>query len=789
MKILGQRSIQTLFSLAFILQVIIPIGVISYLSWKNTENSVEALASQLIDRTGNRVKTYIHDALSDAEVILKNNVYALDNQYIQTNNLSRWHPYFLQQIKLSPQIAYVYFGKNNGEYVEISQAAYLSPTRLSYRVVEPGQIGTLKNFHLSPTGTIEKPIEQYFYDPRIRPWYDTGKQTQQARWSEVYQFIENPEILGMSLVKSYYDDQRQFQGVLGVDFTLLNLNQILQDFNTVPGSAIFITETNGKLIANSLNETPYNQLLQRIKADQSKSPLIRTAAQQVLAKYALNSRDPLNQGFKFQLDGKLNYGRILRLQNQQGLNWLVVIVMPERAFMGQILQQRQQTGILIAIASLVALVTSLALGRWVARPIVQLSRTSQRIATGDFDAPIEVVHSSQEVNALAQEFTHMRDELQKNQQILESQARHLEGRVQERTLELQQEIMARKATNQTLENTLTQLQTTQDQLVRSAKLAALGEMMAAVAHEMNAPLTTIQSMAQRLAGNLTQDFAQLPQMVQELPEPLQQQFFQLLQQAMNASDQPAADPTATALLSQVLQNSHLSLTPMEIAKMARQLSQWGVADELPNNLALLQHPLGLQAIAMIQHLALCGDQLETIDAATNSAVKVVSALRSYSRQSAQEELVPVDLVDNLETALTLYHNRIKYQITLNRLFQPVPPILGAPEELVQVWTNLIQNALYAMSHQGILTVQTETFEQHVRVTLTDTGAGMPAAIQARIFEPFFTTKPAGEGNGLGLSIVKRIIDRHHGQISLQSQPGQTVVQVTFPIATQSNETL
>jgi C4-dicarboxylate-specific signal transduction histidine kinase len=788
MKILGQRSIQTLFSLAFILQVLTPIGIISYLSWKNTENSVEQLVDQLMARVSSRVVSYLHDSLSDAEVILQNNIYALDNKYIQTDTLNRWYPYFFEQIRRSPQIAYVYFGKNNGEYVEIAQAVYLQPPRLRYRVVEPTQIGTLKDFQLSPTGAIKKQVDQSSYDPRKRPWYDTAKQAQQARWSEIYQFSDNPEILGMSLVKSYYDDQQKFQGVLGVDFTLLNLNQILKDFNTVPGSAIFITEPDGKLIANSLDEMPYNQLFQRIQANQLKSPLIRTAAQQVLAKYSLNNRDPLNQGFKFQLDGGLNYGRIFRLQNEQGLNWLVVIVMPEQAFMGQIRQQRQQTAIFILLATLLALATSYALSRWVARPIVQLSRTSQRIAAGDFDAPIPAAQSSQEVNALAQEFTHMRDELQKNQQILESQAHALEDSVQERSLALQQEITARKATNQFLEETLIQLQTTQDQLVRSAKLAALGEMMAAVAHEMNAPLTTIQSMAQRLAGNLTQDFVQLPQMLQALPPPLQHQFFQLLQRAMTTSeDQMTVDPHTVAQLSQILQNAQMAATPAEIAKISRQLGRWGVMDELPHYLPLLQHPLGVPAIAMMHQLTLCGAQLETIDAATNSAAKVVSALRSYSRQSRQEELVPVNVIDNLETALTLYHNRLKKQITLNRLFQPVPPILGAPEELVQVWTNLIQNALYAMSQKGTLTVQTERLEQGVRVTLTDTGGGIPPEIQTRIFEPFFTTKPAGEGNGLGLSVVKRILDRHHALITLQSQSGYTVVQVTFPIVAPSNE--
>ena len=103
------------------------------------------------------------------------------------------------------------------------------------------------------------------------------------------------------------------------------------------------------------------------------------------------------------------------------------------------------------------------------------------------------------------------------------------------------------------------------------------------------------------------------------------------------------------------------------------------------------------------------------------------------------------------------------------------------DELNQVWVNLIHNALQAMSNQGRLTIKVEQQDTMVGVQISDCGCGIPEDIQGRIFEPFFTTKGIGEGSGLGLDIVKRIIDKHAGSISFSSRPGKTVFSVLLPL--------
>jgi two-component system, NtrC family, sensor kinase len=131
--------------------------------------------------------------------------------------------------------------------------------------------------------------------------------------------------------------------------------------------------------------------------------------------------------------------------------------------------------------------------------------------------------------------------------------------------------------------------------------------------------------------------------------------------------------------------------------------------------------------------------------------------------------------------LELDRNSIKKGIEVTRNYQLLPAIWCYSDEMIQVWTNLIYNAIQAMEGKGRLAIATHQQGRYIVVQFTDSGCGIPPEIQARIFEPFFTTKPAGEGSGLGLNISQKIIDKHQGRIEVDSQPGQTTFKIWLPI--------
>ena len=127
--------------------------------------------------------------------------------------------------------------------------------------------------------------------------------------------------------------------------------------------------------------------------------------------------------------------------------------------------------------------------------------------------------------------------------------------------------------------------------------------------------------------------------------------------------------------------------------------------------------------------------------------------------------------DNIETVLTLYHNQIKQNTELLVDYADIPPLSCYPDELGQVWTNLIHNALQAMNYKGTMTISIAREDNYAVVSITDTGKGISDEIKEKIFTPFFTTKKVGEGSGLGLDIVKKIIEKHNGYIQLESEIG------------------
>ena len=174
--------------------------------------------------------------------------------------------------------------------------------------------------------------------------------------------------------------------------------------------------------------------------------------------------------------------------------------------------------------------------------------------------------------------------------------------------------------------------------------------------------------------------------------------------------------------------------------------------------------------------------VQEVKQATGRVSTLVAAVRSYS-QMDRASLQTTDLVEGLDSTLVMMGHKLGSGITVERHYAPgLPPIEAMAGELNQVWTNLVDNAIDAMDGTGILTVSARPDASGwVVVEVADTGSGMPPEVQAHAFEPFFTTKEVGKGTGLGLDISRRIVvERHSGDIDIESGPGGTLVRVRLP---------
>ncbi|MCV2369092.1 ATP-binding protein [Roseateles oligotrophus] len=306
-------------------------------------------------------------------------------------------------------------------------------------------------------------------------------------------------------------------------------------------------------------------------------------------------------------------------------------------------------------------------------------------------------------------------------------------------------------------------------LIQQEKMASLGQLVASVAHEINTPLGAIKSSGKSIAEALDHALENLPRLLQRIEGPVQALFIQLIDGARQSTELLSMREERAAIRSLSEQLTQAGIGNVRIT--AGLLVQLHAQHRLEQVLPLLRHAEAELMLATAQSVAAILSCSGNINDAVERVGKIVFALKSYSRVDASGAMHPTDLRQSLETVLTIYQHQLRQGTELVRRYEELPPLLGLPDELNQVWTNLIHNALQAMGHQGVLTIGLHRDGDTAVVSIGDSGCGIPEAIRARIFEPFFTTKPIGEGSGIGLDIVRKIVDKHGGRIEVDSQEG------------------
>lgn len=334
-----------------------------------------------------------------------------------------------------------------------------------------------------------------------------------------------------------------------------------------------------------------------------------------------------------------------------------------------------------------------------------------------------------------------------------------------------------------LQATLEHLQTMQTQLLQSERMAAIGQLVSGIAHELNTPAAAIMSAIKEL-DRLT---ARLPQQLQytllRISDDLREQYLQAYQHVLTLRQHNVSTierRTCARNMQHLLAEHGVEVT----YNFCTQLVMAGFsATDLNEFLPLF---IGVQRDDIQQSLVGSGMSQMHINNITSSIqqiVQLVHTLKQFSRVE-QSELVDTRLQDDLEHTLLILRNRL-HDILVHTQYDDIPLLTCYASQLNQVWAQLLLNAIQAMNEQGTLFIRLKRLEEHcIAVEIEDNGPGIPPDILPHIFNPYFTTKSRQDKNiGMGLTICQQIIEQHQGRIEVVSaMPGHTCFRVILPIA-------
>ena len=797
-----QLSLQQILIFPFIIPMMMTVGLTGYLSYRTGQQTIKELANELMDALGQRVIERLDNYLEDPLVVTKLNGDVIERGNLSLSNISQIERRFQLQIQHFNSLKQVYLGTTTGEYLGVyrsSKNTFKVTASENYMQQLIQSQNDLSN-PIKASNLSEVELKQQI-------WYQTAVVSKQISWTPIYQFLQGD--FGITASEAFYDDKGNLQGVMAVDLVLTVLSDFLNQLKLTPGSEIFILERSGQLVATSTQEKLFKKQLQianmeRVKGIDSQHPLTQATFQYLIT--AVDSLETIQkiQQLQFKQNNQKYFLEVLPY-SQLGLDWLIIVVVPEADLIERMAATQQNIILLYLLGFIIVIGLGILTSRWINRQILPIIKASHRMARGDLDQRVKQ-SLIKEIEILAQSFNFMAEKL-------DNSVEELEERVDQRTMQLKeankllhQEIWERKQTEKAL-------RVSEDKFAKAFHCSPNPSIITRLSDDK---IIEFNSSALEFLGYSVHEvrektFQQLGIWVNENSSSV---MIDLLQQqgiirGMEQSIYTRSHQIKTVLLSAELiyLNSQTCIllilnditqrkqTELDLAKAKdeAEAASRAKSEFLANMSHELRTPLNaiLGFSQLMEHdTSLTQSQSKMLQIINNSGghlLELINSILDLSKIEAGHMSLDesgfdlYNLLNNLEQML-----QFKAQtkgLALQFILAPnVPQYIKTDEgKLRQVLINLLSNGIkYTQQGSVILKItapQQFSSDDNIQISfeVSDTGVGISAEEIDLIFDAFFQSeigRQSHQGTGLGLSISQRFIELMGGEITVQSTVGE-----------------
>lgn len=810
-KVSGKVPLRTVLIVPFVLQIVGAVGLVGYLSFMNGQKAVNDLATRLRSEISDRIDQHLDTYFATPHQINQINSDAIELGLLNLNNFQTTGRYFWKQMQVF-EVGYISYGNINGQFIGVER---LENGSLLLNEVSQSNPGKLYIYETDNQGNRTKLQGVKNWNPHTEEWYTDAVKAGKPIWSQIYPWEDKPDIISISASYPIYNQQKKIVGVLSIDHLLSQISSYLKNLKISKSGKTFILERNGLLVASSTSERPFKLFkgeAKRVKASESKDPLIRLTTQYLTRHFSNLKKIDKSQQLNFKIAGQRQFIQVTPWRDQLGLDWLIVVVVPEADFMEQINANTDTTIALCLAALVVAIIFCILTARWVTRPILRLNAAAKALAQGQWEQLVEVERSD-ELGELAKSFGTMSGQLKQLFTTLEannSEMKALNEALYQSESRLTQFLDAVPVgvTVHDATGKICYANTTAQSILGRGIISEESATQLAEVYQIYLADTDQLCPPERLPALRALNGESLT--IDDLTVHRGEQIIPVEARATPIFDEKGAIAYAIVAFTDITQRKQAEAERIHFTEeLERKNEALQHLDELKDEfLANTSHELRTPLNGMI------GIAESMLDGATGRLSELqqknllliaqsgrrlaalVNDILDFSKlkhKTIELQLKPIGMREIVEVVLNLSQALIKNKNL--QLINSIPPDLTPAEadenRLQQILYNLVGNAI-KFTDSGLVEISASlqagegelgigkieinsTRKSKIQITVSDTGIGIPEDKLDRIFESFeqgdgSTAREYG-GTGLGLAVTKKLVELHGGCIQVESTVG------------------